>query len=95
MAKKLKFKPARDWVVFASPRVEQTESGIHLLGPSQKAMSSNIVKVLSAGPECLMVKEQDTVLVHPESAALIIHLDGGEYACINEFQVVGVIPKTP
>ena len=56
-------------------------------------MSSNIVEILSAGPECVMVKEEDIALVHPESAALIIHLEGKEYACINEFQVVGIIPK--
>jgi len=90
---KLKFKPTRDWVIFPSPRVEKTDSGIHLLGAAQKAISTNVVKVHAAGPECLMVKEGDTVLVHPESAALIIHLDEGEFACINEFQVVGVIPK--
>ena len=90
---KLKFKPTRDWVVFASPRVEQTDSGIHLLGEGQKAISTNVVKVQAAGPDCQMVKEGDTVLVHPESGALIIHLDEGEFACVNEFQVVGVIPK--
>jgi co-chaperonin GroES (HSP10) len=90
---KLKFKPTRDWVVFASPRVEKTDSGIHLVGAAQKAVSTNIVEVLAAGPECQMVKEGDTVLVHPESGALIIHLDEGEFACVNEFQVVGVIPK--
>ena len=74
MGKKIKFRPARDWVVFGSPRVEQTDAGIHLLGDSQKSISSNIVEVLACGPTCEMVKEGDTVLVHPESAALIIHL---------------------
>jgi co-chaperonin GroES (HSP10) len=41
----------------------------------------------------VMVKQGDTVLVHPESGALIINLDKKEYACVNEFQIVGVIPK--
>lgn len=93
MERKIKFKPTRDWVVFASPRVEQTDAGIHLLGDSQKTISSNIVEVLAAGPTCDAVKVGDTILVHPETAALIIHIEDNEYACINEFQVVGVIPK--
>jgi co-chaperonin GroES (HSP10) len=93
MERKIKFKPTRDWIVFDSPRVEKTDTGIHLLGDSQKSISSNIVEVLAAGPACETVKVGDTVLVHPESAALIIHVEDGEYACVNEFQVVGVIPK--
>jgi len=93
MQNKIRFQPSRDWVIFASPRVEQTDAGIHLLGESQKAISTNIVKVLACGPTCEMVKVDDTVLVHPESGALIIHIDDGEYACVNEFQVVGIIPN--
>ena len=93
METKLNFNPTRDWVVFRSPRVEKTDAGIHLLGGAQKSISTNIVEILEAGPDCVMVKKGDTVLVHPESGALIIHLDKGEYACVNEFQVVGVIPN--
>lgn len=93
MGKKIKFKPSRDWVVFNSPRVQETDTGIKLLGNAQNAISSNIVEVLACGPQCDLVKEGDTVLVHPESSALIIHLEDKEYACVNEFQVVGVIPK--
>lgn len=93
MERKLKFKPTRDWVVFASPRVEKTDSGIQLLGEAQNSISTNIVEVLAAGPNCELVKVGDTVLVHPESSALIIHIENGEYACVNEFQIVGVIPK--
>ena len=93
MGKKIRFKPLRDWVIFASPRIQETDAGIQLLGEAQNALGSNIVQVLSCGPTCEMVKEGDTVLVHPESSALIIHLDDKEYACVNEFQVVGIIPK--
>jgi co-chaperonin GroES (HSP10) len=93
MGTKLNFNPTRDWVVFRSPRQETTDSGIHLLGDAQKNISTNIVEILEAGPDCVMVKQGDTVLVHPESGALIIHLDKKEYACVNEFQIVGVIPK--
>ena len=93
MGNKIRFRPSRDWVIFASPRIETTDAGIQLLGDAQKAMSSNIVEVLACGPTCEMVKVGDTVLVHPESSALIIHVDDGEYACVNEFQIVGVIPK--
>lgn len=93
MGKKIRFKPLRDWVIFPSPRVQETETGIQLLGDAQKALGSNIVEVLACGAGCETVKEGDTVLVHPESGVLIIHVDDKEYACVNEFQVVGVIPK--
>ena len=78
---------------FAALVLKKTDAGIHLLGDSQKSISTNIVEILEAGPECVMVKKGDTVLVHPESGALIIHIDKGEYACVNEFQIVGVIPE--
>ena len=89
----MKFIPTRDWVVFELPKKDRTDSGIIIPEQAQKEMSTNIVKVLKVGPTCEMVKEGDTVLVHPQSGALIIHLENKEYACVNEFQIVGVIPK--
>ena len=93
MANLINFEPLRDWVIFQPHLLDQTESGIIIPEQAKKNMSTNIVKVLAAGPKCEKVKVGDTVLVHPESGALVINLDGVEYACINEFQVVGVIPQ--
>ena len=89
----INFEPLRDLVVFKPHLVDQTDSGIFIPDQAKKNMSSNIVKVLAAGPKCEKVKVGDTVLVHPESGALVITLGGQDYACINEFQVVGVIPQ--
>lgn len=90
---KINFEPLRDWVVFKVPLVEMTESGVIIPDQAKKSMTSNVVKVLAVGPTCEKVKVGDTVLVHPESGALVIDLKGQEYACINEFQIVGVIPQ--
>lgn len=89
----INFEPLRDWVVFKLPTIDKTESGIIIPDKAKKSMTKNIVKVLAVGPNCEKVKVGDTVLVHPESGALVIHVDNQEYACINEFQVVGVIPN--
>nr|ASN63557.1 co-chaperonin GroES [uncultured virus]ASN63603.1 co-chaperonin GroES [uncultured virus] len=87
----IKFQPLRDWVVFNIPNIEKTDSGIIVPDQAKPSMTSNIVEVLAAGPDCKMVKEGDTVLVHPESPALVINVHSKEYACVNEFQVVGIV----
>ena len=88
----LNFNPLRDWVVFNLPTVEKTESGIIVPEQAQGSIATNIVKVLAAGDKCEKVKAGDTVLVHPNSEALVITIEGKKYACVNEFQVVGVLP---
>lgn len=93
MANSINFEPTRDWVIFRPHILDQTDSGIIIPDAAKKSMSTNVVKVLAAGPKCEMVKVGDTILVHPESGALVIDLDGVDYACINEFQVVGIIPQ--
>ena len=93
MANSINFEPTRDWVIFRPYLLDQTDSGIVIPDVAKKSMSTNVVKVLVAVPKCEMVKVGDTVLVHPESGALVIDLDGVEYACINEFQIVGIIPQ--
>lgn len=84
------FTPLRDWVVFDIPVLNKTASGI-IVPDTAKIPMHNIVKVLAVGPQCEMVKEGQTVLVHPSSPPLIIELDGKDYACVNEFQVVGIL----
>ena len=39
-----------------------------------------------------MVKEGDTVMVHPNSEGLIINLEDTEYVMVNEFMICGIIP---
>jgi len=90
---KIKFNPTRDWVVLPVQRKDKTASGIELVGGAENSLRSNILEVVAAGPKCEMVKEGDTVMVHPHSEGLIINLDEGEFVMVNEFQVCGVFPE--
>ena len=89
---KLNFLPTRDWIVLPLTNNEETESGILLTGAAKKSLQSNILKVLAAGPECLMVKTDDTVMVHPNTEGLIVTIDDVECIMVNEFSICGVIP---
>ena len=88
----INFKPTRDWVVLPTQRREKTEAGIILTGEAQNSLKTNILEVVAAGPQCQMVKEGDTVMVHPTSEGLIIDLDDTEYVMVNEFMICGIIP---
>ena len=61
----INFKPTRDWVVLPMQRKDKTDSGIELVGGAENSLRTNILKVVAAGPQCQMVKEGDTVMVHP------------------------------
>jgi len=89
---KINFKPTRDWIVLPLQRKDQTDAGILLTGGAENSLRSNILQVIAAGPKCEMVKEGDTVMVHPTSEGLIVDIEGNDYVMINEFQVCGVIP---
>ena len=86
----MNFKPTRDWIVFKIQRMDQTESGIIIPDTVRAVPLDNVVTVLAVGPKCEMVKEGQKVLIHPSSPPLPIEIDGKEYACVNEFQVVGI-----
>jgi|TARA_R100000353_G_scaffold175507_1_gene146044 co-chaperonin GroES (HSP10) len=88
----INFKPTRDWVVLPMQRKDKTDSGIELVGGAENSLRTNILKVIAAGPQCQMVKEGDTVMVHPTSEGLVINLDEGEFVMVNEFTICGVIP---
>ena len=90
---KLNFLPTRDWIVLPLVKKDETDSGIYLTGSAKKSLQSNFLTVLAAGPECLMVKEDDTVMVHPNTEGLVTTIDDVECIMINEFSVCGVIPK--
>ena len=88
----INFKPTRDWVVLPTQRKNKTEAGIILTGGAEDSLKTNILKVVAAGPQCQMVKEGDTVMVHPTSEGLIINLEDTEYVMVNEFMICGIIP---
>ena len=91
--KKLNFLPTRDWLVLPLVKKNETDSGIILTGSAKKSLQTNILKVLAAGPECLMIKEGDTVMVHPNTEGLLVTIDETECIMINEFSICGVIPQ--
>jgi len=90
---KINFLPTRDWIVLPLQRKDKTASGIELVGGAENSLRSNILEVVAAGPMCEMVKEGDTVMVHPTSEGLIVTIDDSEYVMVNEFQICGVIPN--
>tara|TARA_R100001509_G_C4795967_1_gene191430 strand:- start:240 stop:518 length:279 start_codon:yes stop_codon:yes gene_type:complete len=89
----INFQPTRDWVVLPLQRKNKTDAGIELVGGAENSLRTNILKVLAAGPKCELVKEGDTVMVHPTSEGLIIDLKGKEYVMVNEFMICGIIPN--
>tara|TARA_Y100000816_G_scaffold203390_1_gene149762 strand:- start:3015 stop:3293 length:279 start_codon:yes stop_codon:yes gene_type:complete len=89
----INFIPTRDWVVLPMQRKDKTDAGIELVGGAENSLRTNILEVLAVGPQCQMVKEGDTVMVHPTSEGLIINLENKEYVMVNEFMICGVIPK--
>ena len=90
---KINFLPTRDWVVLPLVKKDKTDGGIILAGNAEKNLRSNILEVVAAGPTCVMVKEGDTVMIHPTSEGLIVDLDEGQFVMVNEFMICGVIPK--
>lgn len=88
----MNFKPTRDWIVLPMQRKDKTESGIELLDGTANALRTNILKVLAAGPNCEMIKEGMTVMVHPATEGLVVTIDGKECIMINEFSICGIIP---
>ena len=90
---KLNFQPTRDWIVLPLSRKDKTDSGIELLDQAANSLRTNILEVMACGPSCEMVKEGDTVMVHPSSEGLVVSIDGKECVMVNEFQICGIIPK--
>ena len=89
---KINFNPARDWVVLPLHKANETESGILLSDSAAKALRTNILEVLAAGPNCEMVKVGDTVMVHPSSEGLVVEIEKKQYIMVSEFEIWGVVP---
>ena len=90
---KLNFQPTRDWIVLPLSRKDRTDSGIELLDQAANSLRSNVLKVLAAGPKCEMVKEGDTVMVHPSTEGLIVEIDSVQCVMVNEFSICGILPE--
>ena len=89
---KINFIPTRDWVVLPLKRENETEAGILLSEATANALRTNILEVITCGPNCEYVKEGDTVMVHPSSEGLIVDIEGKQYVMVSEFQICGVMP---
>ena len=58
------FKPNGNWVVLPDPSKKKTDSGIILDEKPAKSITTNILEILAAGPQCHFAKVGDTVIVH-------------------------------
>ena len=85
----MKFKPNGSWVVLPDPSKQKTDSGIILDDSIARKQSTNILKVLAAGPNCTFIKEGDTVMVDPRTEAVVTIIDKTQYLLVGEHQVLG------
>lgn len=89
MAKKLTFKPFGAWIIVPKPDAKTRESGIILDDETAKQFQTNIVEVLAVGSQVTQCKVGDTIMVDPNTEAMLIHIDEVPYLFVNEFQVLG------
>ena len=89
MAKKLNFTPYGQWIVLPNPATKKTKSGIILDDETAKKLQTNILEVLAVGPDCSQTEVGDTVMVDPNSEAMLIHIDDVQHLFVNEFQILG------
>ena len=89
MAEKLNFTPYGQWIVLPNPTAKKTKSGIILDDETAKKLQTNILEVLAVGPDCRQTQVGDTVMVDPNSEAMLIHIDDVQHLFVNEFQILG------
>ena len=85
----MKFKPNGSWVVLPDPSKKTTDSGIILDDTTAKSITTNILEILAAGPQCHFAKVGDTVMVDPRAEAMNVHIDDIQYIMISEHQLLG------
>jgi len=85
----MKFKPNGNWVVLPDPSKKKTDSGIILDEKTAQSITTNILEVLAAGPQCGFAKVGETVMVDPRAEAMIVHIDEKQYIMISEHQLLG------
>ena len=91
----MKFKPNGSWVVLPDPTITETESGIILDEASSiaNAKRSNILKVISIGPDCKFVKVGNTVMVDPRTEAVKCRIENQDMLLVGEHQLLGKFVK--
>ena len=89
MAKKTTFQPYGQWVLLPNQTKKTPDSGIILDDKTAGAIVTNILKIVSCGPDCKFTKPGDTVMVDPTVEARVLHLDEGEFILIAEYQILG------
>ena len=87
----MNFKPNGAWVLLPNPSKNETDSGILLDDKTAKTLSTNILKVLAVGPNCMFAKEGDTVMVDPRGEGVVIDLDDKPYVMVMEHQILGIM----
>ena len=78
---KFDFTPFGGWVILPNPSKRKTDAGIIL--------DDATAKQLAVGPDCRQTKIGDTVMVDPNSEAMLIHINDVQYLFVNEFQILG------
>jgi|TARA_R110000787_G_scaffold112958_1_gene221870 co-chaperonin GroES (HSP10) len=86
---KFDFTPFGGWVILPNPSKRKTDAGIILDDATAKQLQTNILEVLAVGPDCRQTKIGDTVMVDPNSEAMLIHINDVQYLFVNEFQILG------
>ena len=85
----MNFKPNGNWVVLPDPSKKKTDSGIILDDKTAKSITTNILEVLAAGPQCGFAKVGETVMVDTRAEDMIVHIDEKQYIMISEHQLLG------
>ena len=83
------FKPNNSWVVLPDPTSETTDSGIILDASTRKSRATNILEVISVGPQCNFVKKGDIAVIDPRTEAIQLDIDGKACLLVGEHQIVG------
>ena len=89
MAKDLGFQPFGAWIIVPRPDKKKTDAGIILDDETARQLQTNIVEVLAVGPQVTQCEPGDSIMVDPNTEAMMIHIDEVQYLFVNEFQVLG------
>ena len=87
--KQLNFSPFGNWLVLPDPTTRKTESGIILDDDTAKKMATNILKVLAAGPTCIMANVGDEVMINPMAEAMKMTINEVPCVLVSEHNLLG------
>lgn len=89
------FRPLGTLVCLHLFKVTETEGGIRLPDTVVEKMQSETPRglVVSAGPDCKLVKRGDEILILPGTMAHKVKHDGVEVWVVNEDKIVGIVER--